>query len=42
VPNERPYMGGQDVCSWDLALAPRLFLARQGCKLLKASGRWGW
>lgn len=37
VPNESPYVGGADICSWDLALAPRLYLARQGCKLLKAS-----
>ncbi|KAI3427360.1 hypothetical protein D9Q98_010276 [Chlorella vulgaris] len=39
VTNESPFVGGQDVCAYDCALAPRLYLARQGCKLLKG---WDW
>lgn len=53
VPNESPYVGGKDVCAWDLAVAPRAYLARLGCKLLKVRvgwaalyyvmcDRWGW
>jgi hypothetical protein len=40
--NESPYIGGKDVCAWDCALAPRLYLARQGCKLLKVGWVGAW
>lgn len=39
VPNEHPFVGGHDVDTWDCALAPRLYLAREGCRLLKD---WDW
>ncbi|KAL4436536.1 hypothetical protein ABPG75_003675 [Micractinium tetrahymenae] len=39
VPNEHPFVGGQEVDAWDCALAPRLYLAREGCRLLKD---WDW
>ncbi|KAL4426238.1 hypothetical protein ABPG77_009853 [Micractinium sp. CCAP 211/92] len=39
VPNEHPFVGGQEVDAWDSALAPRLYLAREGCRLLKG---WDW
>ena len=35
LPNESPYVGGREVCAYDCALAPRLYLARRGCSLLK-------
>lgn len=46
VPNEHPFMGGADVDAWDCAVAPRLYLARQGCRALKvlpcsSLGGWG-
>lgn len=37
MPNQRPYLGGGQPCASDLALAPRAYLARAGCRLLKAS-----
>ena len=40
--NESPYIGGKDVCAWDCAMAPRLYLARQGCKLLKVGWVGAW
>lgn len=35
VGDSQPFVGGQDPCAWDVALAPRLYLARVGCKILK-------
>ena len=39
LPNSHPYVGGAVVCAEDCALAPRLYLARQGCRLLKVRRR---
>lgn len=33
--NEHPYMGGVDVNAWDMAVGPRLYFARVGCKEIK-------
>lgn len=41
VPNEHPFVGGQEVDAWDCALAPRLYLAREGCRLLKVGLAFG-
>lgn len=35
ISNESPFVGGKDVCSYDLALAPKLYIARIGCQELK-------
>jgi glutathione S-transferase len=35
VGNAHPYVGGQEPNAWDVALAPRLYLARVGCRALK-------
>ena len=32
--NERPFFGGKDPNAWDVAMAPRVFLARIGCRRL--------
>lgn len=37
VSDARPYVGGQDPCASDVALAPKLYLARVGCRAL---GGW--
>lgn len=34
VGDSMPFVGGQDPCAWDVALAPRLYLARVGCFFL--------
>lgn len=34
VGDSKPYVMGKDPCAWDVALAPRLYLARVGCKAL--------
>lgn len=36
--NEHPYMGGVDVNAWDMAVGPRLYFARVGCKEIKVRG----
>jgi glutathione S-transferase len=35
VGDSQPFIGGQSPSAWDMALAPRLYLARVGCKELK-------
>jgi glutathione S-transferase len=35
VGDSQPFVGGKDPCAWDVALAPRVYLARVGCKKLK-------
>jgi glutathione S-transferase len=35
LPNDHPFFGGKDVNAWDMAMAPRLYLARVGCKHLR-------
>lgn len=37
--NEHPYCGGTEPNAWDLALAPRVYIARVGCQELKAGGQ---
>lgn len=37
VGDKSPYVGGRDVNAWDVALAPRLYLARVVCKNIKVS-----
>jgi hypothetical protein len=39
VPNDHPYVGGNDPCAWDFALAPKLYLARWGSRLLKVGSK---
>lgn len=34
VGDRHPYVGGKSPCAWDVALAPRIYLARVGCKEL--------
>jgi glutathione S-transferase len=34
VGDSMPYVGGKNPCAWDAAIAPRVYLARIGCKTL--------
>lgn len=41
VSNDAPFIGGQAPCAADFAVAPRLYLAREGARLLLVTSRGG-